>query len=553
MGSLVPLFLAVALLAAAQMGFGAGAPELPWMIAPLATWPMFAAHMTRRAVRGGKMAAVRRWIVVTEASGAAAYFVLLFGCAWLDTVRRWTGDPLLPESWPDWALGVALAPFVVFQLLAIDASARAHGGTRETQRHMRDYQARMFLAVLAPIGLFIGASSLIAAFPWMRAQVEHVGLVWTLFMVLFVGLMALSFPRVIRWAWDTEAFPDGPQRELLDGVAQKAEFKPADLRVWKTGNLVANATIVGLSRRGRVVLFSDELLSILNSRELSAVYAHEIGHAVRGHVGVFLAWTAGFFLLGDFAVASILDAGSTTWAVVAGLGLAVLWWITFGWLSRRFELEADLFSFEVVRDLPALVSALERVGGPDRTRNGWRHFSVQRRVRFLARVAADERFVRGFRGRLKAMAGVGFTLAMAGAVVQVASLVQDLPRDRTVAALAVGNYAAAGQHLEGVDETDAETAEDLATLLEAGRSTEAFDSTEDALRAALERGGATADDLEALALVAALQGVPHASRVAEAMDHAVERDLEAADEAAQEVGGRLREPLEGWLSRARGE
>ncbi len=541
MGSLLPLFLAVALLAGAQMGLGRGAPELPWMVGPLMVWPAFAARMARRAVRAGGLVSVRRWILVTEASGVAAYFALIFGCDWLGSVRRWTGDPLLPESWPGLALGLALAPFVAFQLAAIDASVRAHGGTATTQRHLRGFQVRMFLAVVAPIAAFVLASAAIALFPWLRAQVEHVGLVWTLFMVLFVGAMAYGFPRVVRWAWDTEPFPDGPQRELLDDVARRSGFEPAALRIWRTGNLVANATIVGLTRRGRVVLFSDELLSVLNSRELSAVYAHEIGHAVRGHVGIFLAWTAGFFLIGDLAVARALEGASLTAGLALGAALAGLWFVTFGWLSRRFELEADLFSFEVVRDLSALVSALERVGGADRTRNGWRHFSVKRRVQFLGRAASDPRFVRSFRGRLRAMAGVGYTLAALGAVLQFATLAEDLPRDRAVAALSLGRYTAAEQHLEGVTE---EERADLVELIEVGRGIDPSVPIENALTRAIRDAGHPIARTIVLAQLAALRGVPHADEITDALKEALEaEDLGAAAEFADDLSGPLGDAL----------
>ena len=541
MGSLLPLFLAVALLAGAQMGLGRGAPELPWMVGPLMVWPAFAARMARRAVRAGGLVSVRRWILVTEASGVAAYFVLIFGCDWLGSVRRWTGDPLLPESWPGFALGLALAPFIAFQLAAIDASVRAHGGTATTQRHLRGFQVRMFLAVVAPIAAFVLASAAIALFPWLRAQVEHVGLVWTLFMVLFVGAMAYGFPRVVRWAWDTAPFPDGPQRELLDDVALRSGFEPAALRIWRTGNLVANATIIGLTRRGRVVLFSDELLSVLNSRELSAVYAHEIGHAVRGHVGIFLAWTAGFFLIGDLAVARALEGASLVAGLALGAALAGLWFVTFGWLSRRFELEADLFSFEIVSDLSALVSALERVGGADRTRNGWRHFSVKRRVQFLGRAASDPRFVRLFRGRLRAMAGVGYTLAALGAVLQFATLAEDLPRDRAVAALSLGRYTAAEQHLEGVME---EERADLVELIEVGRGIDPSVPIEDALTRAIRDAGHPIARTIVLAQLAALRGVPHADEVTDALKEALEaEDLGAAAELADDMSGPLGDAL----------
>ena len=163
----------------------------------------------------------------------------------------------------------------------------------------------MFLAVVAPIAAFVLASAAIALFPWLRAQVEHVGLVWTLH-----GPPSGPWPTSSAGgalAWDTEPFPDGPQRELLDDVS--LELRARGPRIWRTGNLVANATIIGLTRRGWPCC-SATSCSRCSIRELSAVYAHEIGHAVRGH-GDLPAWTAGFFLIGDLAVARTLEGSSS--------------------------------------------------------------------------------------------------------------------------------------------------------------------------------------------------------------------------------------------------
>ena len=360
------------------MGLGRGAPELPWMVGLLdglagVRGADGAAGRARR--RSGLRAAVdpRHRGVGGRGLLRADLRLRLAGFgAPLD------GDPPLPESWPGLALGLALAPFVVFQLAAIDASVRAHGGTPTTQRHLRGFQVRMFLAVVAPIAAFVLASAAIALFPWLRAQVEHVGLVWTLFMVLFVGAMAHVFPRVVRWAWDTEPFPDGPQRELLDDVARRSNFEPAALRIWRTGNLVANATIIGLTRRGLVVLFSDELLSVLNSRELSAVYAHEIGHAVRGHVGIFLAWTAGFFLIGDLAVARTLEGSSLAAGLALGAALAGLWFVTFAAVPALRAGGGPL----QLRDRQGSLRSRERAGARRRRR------SHSQRVAALQREAA---------------------------------------------------------------------------------------------------------------------------------------------------------------------
>ena len=126
---------------------------------------------------------------------------------------------------------------------------------------------------------------------------------------------------------------------------------------------MANATILGAGARRRVVLFSDQLLSMLNVRELCAVYAHESGHAKRGHVGLFLTFSVGWVLIADVALQALFKGGEVTLAVAIGAGFVALWVLFFGWISRRAELDADLFALETSQDLGALVSALERVCG----------------------------------------------------------------------------------------------------------------------------------------------------------------------------------------------
>ena len=512
MGSLVALIAALLVHAAAQSGLG-----LPWRPPAWVPWtcliafalvPHALARVTLSLGRAGRHRVARRWMTFTEASGAIAFALLLLAGDWLCGVERWTGSSVDLESWPDGALALSLAPFVLYQLLAIDASVRAHGGTPSMRRHLRAFQVRMFLACLAPISAFIGLSILVAQSPSLRVQIEHVGIASAFFTLLTLAGMAWLLPSLLSFAFDTVTFPSGDTREQLDRVADRAEFEPRDVRLWRTGDLFSNAAIIGVRKRGRVVLFSDQLVAILNARELCAVYGHEIGHAARGHVGGFIAWTAAFFLLGEAAVAHVEDARGTGAAAALLVAIGIAWYVVFGWLSRRFELDADLFSLESADDLPALVSALERVGGAHRTRNGWRHFSVDRRVRFLARAAADSAFVKAFRRKLGWMKAAGVALALSGVLVQGFGLLRDLPRDRTIAALARGDYVAAGRLATDIED------DELRSVVTAAAEVSG-PSAGDVARAlgdALERGD-VAESL-ALARLAALRDVDGARTVA---------------------------------------
>ena len=119
------------------------------------------------------------------------------------------------------------------------------------------------------------------------------------------------------------------------------------------------------------------------------MFAHEIGHARRHHVLVFVSWTAGFFLCADLALARWLPSGEL-WATSALVAAVALWYAGFGWLSRRFELDADLFSVELTGDVEGMVCALDSVGGPHGgARRTWRHFSIDARVQFLRSFALD--------------------------------------------------------------------------------------------------------------------------------------------------------------------
>ncbi len=528
MGPLLSVIAAIVLHGLGQAGYSlerAPLSVLPLGFALGVGLPYWASARSRRAAERGDLARGRVFLLLAESSGWLGFAALLLLCGWISVVRRLTGASLELDGWPEFALLLSFAPFLLFQCLAIDAAIRAHGGSSVVQRHLRSFQLRMFVASVFPIAIFIAASALLGRSAWLRTEVEHVGVASALFTGVMVVALAQLLPMLLRWSWDTEPFPHGPQRDLLATVEERTGFQPRDVRLWRTGDLMANAAIVGFGRRGRTVLFSDQLLSILNSRELCAVYAHEIGHALRRHVAVFLAWTSGFIFLGEAAARTAFADGDMA-AMVLVLALSGLaWFASFGWLSRRFELDADLFSLEAVRDLPALTGALERVGGRNRERSGWRHFSVARRIRFLARAAGDPGFVARFRRRLAWFAAAAATLALVGAGVQLWGLVSDLPEDRAVASLARGDY---GRAAEIAEQRGSRTSDELRQLVAAAGTIEgsSVEATSAALDESLAEAARTGDLAVALAVarVATLRGIRPAAGVAEVLQRARDGD-----------------------------
>ncbi|MFT5292607.1 MAG: Zn-dependent protease with chaperone function, partial [Planctomycetota bacterium] len=259
----------------------------------------------------------------------------------------------------------------------------------------------------------------------------------------------LVLPILMRNTWETLPIPPSPQRSVLERVAERASFRARELLIWRTGNLMANAAIVGVSARSRVVLFSDSLLSVLSLRELASVFGHEMGHALRHHVWIFVAWALAFFLGADQLTQAMALADANPWFTSAAL-LATLatWALTFGWMSRRFELEADLFSLQLLNDPEGLISALERVGPRERDSSGWRHFSTRRRVDFIIQAAGDPEWAGRFRKRLRVIAITGFVAATIAGGFSIRGLFATLPEDRIWADLSLGHYEVAAARAE---------------------------------------------------------------------------------------------------------
>jgi hypothetical protein len=274
-----------------------------------------------------------------------------------------------------------------------------------------------------------------------------------------------------------------------------------------------NAMVVGLLPRFRYVILTDAILRALGPDELEAVFAHEAGHARRGHILLYFGFTCAvvlshllpgaLYLVEQTPLASLDPMWRTVFGLLIWLG------VIFGWLSRRFEQEADVFGIETLPadDLPDGVDhpfarALDRIaehGGVIRELTGWRHFSIADRIRFVRAYLGDaavrarhRRSIRLLRGGLIAAITlfVGLAVARVPAEAERAGALWQALRDpgsRLLLDLAASNSAA-----------DAESR--AAFLARAAALAERAGKPETALRWLREAVAAAPDEPELLAV-----------------------------------------------------
>lgn len=160
-------------------------------------------------------------------------------------------------------------------------------------------------------------------------------------------LIALITPEILRHVWLTQRLPIGALRDRLLILSQQIGVRCREILVWKAGGAIVNAAVMGVVAPLRYVLITEAMLEQLDDRKIEAVYGHEVGHVKRWHIIYLLLFAAiSGSLLTIFSVRSQADMSSQTYqitAVILGGILFAKWSLLFGWISRRFERQADIY------------------------------------------------------------------------------------------------------------------------------------------------------------------------------------------------------------------
>jgi STE24 endopeptidase len=225
----------------------------------------------------------------------------------------------------------------------------------------------VLLGILVSAGLFIVQKSPHLWWLW----------VWGFFFIFSIFMMYIS-PYVIEPLFhkfsplDDDSLEQGIRSLLMKaGIRVSRVFKvDASRRTRHT-----NAYFTGIGRVKRIVLY-DTLIEKMNRGEILAVLAHEAGHWKKKHILKYIVVTEAIALIAsyiafrliqsDFLTAVFgLDQGSFFAKIVllGFLGSIVSFPFSplFHYFSRRHEIEADRFSYEMTGDGESMISALVKL------------------------------------------------------------------------------------------------------------------------------------------------------------------------------------------------
>jgi STE24 endopeptidase len=286
------------------------------------------------------------------------------------------------------------------------------------------------LFVLAPIVSLMILRDLVA-FAWALRTGDKPP-EW-LELAVSVGSFAIVFllaPVLLTRVLKTEPLPGGTLRRRLEGMCREHGLMYRDILLWHTQSNMGNAAVMGIIPRLRYVLLSDLLLETMTDEQIEAVFAHELGHIVYRHMIWYVVFLTTLLLaiggpggqLYDFLLPRLITHPERHEALIAtlsqvmmGAGVATFF-ILFGFVSRRFERQADVFAARVMEgqsrrqqqqgaETPAVAapkpadisivgpygagvfaSALHRVAIVNNipiAARSWCHGSIEKRMRFL--------------------------------------------------------------------------------------------------------------------------------------------------------------------------
>jgi STE24 endopeptidase len=441
---------------ASVAGMTIGALAGIWLVTQIFVW-----RCTKEIDRSGSVRLAwmaERFVGVSRFVAAGIHAFAVLGLGWLVVVRDLVGDLVLVDE-----LLAVLPVLCVFvggwaSLYGIDRRMREAVVVRSLDEglpiqayvsfgaHVMSFVRHQMALIGLPVVMVMGWSETVQmsfARWWVIATQEDAGVRAIAQTGVQVGGALVIFaivPLLMRYVWHTRPLEAGSLRDELLELCRAHRVRVRELLVWNTHGVMVNGAVMGLVGWMRYVLLSDGLLSGLSREQVEAVAAHEVGHIRRHHI----PWLAGAVVSTLMLVALGVDwitlglvghrveEGWQLWAV-GGVVLATAA-LTFGWVSRRFEWQADAFaaqhlsghrrggrgvvSPDGVAAMVGALGAVARLNHIPRKAPSFRHGSIatrQRKLMYLVGQRADRLAIDRQVARMKVAIGLG-VLATIGLV-----------------------------------------------------------------------------------------------------------------------------------------
>jgi STE24 endopeptidase len=313
-------------------------------------------------------------LVQTTVSRTLFLFIILSGILpWLAsslTQMNFLLAGLIFFAVPGFLEGVAGLPFDYYHSFVLEDK---YGFNTKTLKIWLSDLVKSLIVVI------ILGSLLLSTLLLMLAYAGQTWWVWAWVILLcFQLLMTILYPTVIAPLFNTfTRLEDSELKVRIQRLADEEGLNVKGIYQMDASKRTrhTNAYFSGLGKAKRIVLF-DSLIQSHDLDEIVAILAHEIGHLKKNHIKKQLVITSFVSLLLFYLAAKLLtfnlmyeSFGFLNMPHYVGLFLvSVLWGPISAFLSpmgmaisRKFEKEADLYSFQKLKSAKPLATALKKM------------------------------------------------------------------------------------------------------------------------------------------------------------------------------------------------
>jgi len=224
---------------------------------------------------------------------------------------------------------------------------------------------------------------------WLATSGYGPGLLLTLHVGAALVVVACA-PAIIRRLWRTTPLTrahnatrapstgsdllydlpvEPPLSEDLLALAREQRVGVAQVLIWQTGGTTLNGAVLGVLGRFRYILLTDALLERLPRPMVLAVMAHELAHVKLRHI----PWLAAtLFAASSLPLIAAQGVGllvgvrfeqlGPEFQLLSGVASVACAIAAFGFVSRRFEWQADAFAVRALSQREQARGALTVVG-----------------------------------------------------------------------------------------------------------------------------------------------------------------------------------------------
>lgn len=263
--------------------------------------------------------------------------------------------------------------------------------------------------------LLFDGLSLIPQWSAFLKQADH-SILHTIILVV-LGLLTLLptlilMPPLIVACWGCKPLTNPKLISRLQLACHQAQFRHAGFKIWTVMKHSFTAGIIGVIPRFRYIMFTPYLIEEFSPDELEAILIHEMGHSRYKHLLIYP-----FILLGMFIFSTLLSFFYVDWLadyftrqqahhpsdlwpflfaitvfILYAASLATYFRLVFGFFSRFFERQADLYIFNFSLSPLYLIESLDHIAtltGHTHHQPNWHHYSIQKRIDFLRAAMAN--------------------------------------------------------------------------------------------------------------------------------------------------------------------